>query len=241
MLLTHDWLLVESASLSTTIEALSVTARISLPGLQWLHPRLNPLSSYSQIRPTRTPDDIFNQSTNNCLQFLALVSAFGMLSGGVIPAAAQEPTAAETHNVFKRPQFADEQQRHTINVLKLFRRQQYADAEQALRKLILKFPDWPMHHFNLAATLARQDKTNEALDSLELALGKGFANRQAIEKNPAFNTLRGLPRFQTLLDGMRQSSTSPLQSVQNRSVRLIDDGVALVDETNTFGSPTAKR
>ena len=79
---------------------------------------------------------------------LALVGATGMFSGGVKPAAAEQPVAVKARNVFQMPQFADEQHRHTINVLKLFRRQQYADAEQALRKLILEFPDWPMHHLH---------------------------------------------------------------------------------------------
>ncbi|MEP1772023.1 MAG: hypothetical protein ABJJ72_15860, partial [Anderseniella sp.] len=118
-------------------------------------------------------------------------------------------------------------------VLKLFRHQRYAEAEQRLRQLILEFPDWPMHHYTLAAVLARQDKTKEALDNLKLALSKGFTSRQAIAKNPVFNTLRGLPRFQSLLDGMPLKSQSPLQGAQKRDGRLVEDGIALVDEINT--------
>ena len=113
-----------------------------------LHPRLSQLSSHHigfdqsghYMMPARGARTII------CLA-IALAGAPGMFSGRVTPASAEQLVAGKNSNVFQMPQFAEKQRLHTMNVLKLFRRQRYADAEQALRKLIHEFPDWPMHHF----------------------------------------------------------------------------------------------
>ncbi len=162
------------------------------------------------------------------------LSLFGVLSGAAQTATAQNTVTADIRSVFQMPQFAEEQRLQTIKVLKLIRDRKYADAEQSLRQLIQKFPDWPMHHYTLAATLARQDKTDAAIDSLKSAVDKGLGNRGVLERDPAFNTLRGLPRFQSLLHEMKQQPSSFLHGARTPMAKPVKDGTAHVDESNTI-------
>ena len=107
-----------------------------------------------------------------------------------------------------------------------------------MRQLIGRFPDWPMHHYNLAAVLARQDKSELALESLAAAIKLGLADRAMIERDPALATLRSLPRFQELLAKTgRAHRNAEGEGHSPGAQALVESGRAVVDETNTVWEP----
>lgn len=176
-----------------------------------------------------------------------LAPLFAMLACGVAFATAgfstpiQKPPAplmTEPKNVFEKPAYAALQLALTKSIITLFRERRYAEAENSLRKLIDRFPNWPVHHYNLAAALARQDKHDDALERLDIAIRTGFKNRRVMERDPDLDTLRALPRFKELLAKSKQPAVTSAQkrrlSVKAYSVR---NGRALIDETNTAWEP----
>lgn len=157
--------------------------------------------------------------------------------GGTIaePETKQAPQPA---NVFEMPAYASLQQLLTKAVITLFRDRRYADAEKALRHLVDRFPNWPVHHYNLAAALARQNKHKEALESLDTAISRGFASKMAMERDPDLDTLRELPRFRELLAKLAQRSKAMARKARPPFMpRLVQEGRAIVDGTNTAWDP----
>ena len=157
--------------------------------------------------------------------------------GGTIaePETQQAPQAA---NVFKMPAYASRQQLRTKAIIALFRDRRYAEAEKALRHLVDRFPNWPVHHYNLAAALARQNKRKEALESLDTAISRGFTNGIAMERDPDLDTLRELPRFGELLAKLPQQSEAKARKARLQiTPHLVQEGRAIVDGTNTAWEP----
>jgi protein O-mannosyl-transferase len=77
-------------------------------------------------------------------------------------------------------------------------------ALEVLRPLASAGSTLPEVHYNLACTLARLNRPEEALASLKTALELGFSDRKLLESDPDLRTLRELPAFKRLLD-----STAP--------------------------------
>ena len=176
------------------------------------------------------------------LAFLAtlLISAAAITvpgRGEAIAASETEP-APQARNVFQKPAYVWLQHRLTLAVITLFRERRYAEAEEALRQLVDKYPNWPVHHYNLAAALARQDKSEEALESLETAIRRGFTNKMAMERDPDLDTLRELPRFQELLAQLDQQPVATAGKARPAFMPLlVQKGRAIVEETNTAWEP----
>ncbi|MGI9374022.1 MAG: TPR end-of-group domain-containing protein, partial [Hyphomicrobiales bacterium] len=105
-------------------------------------------------------------------------------------------------NVFQLPEMTKQQTRLSFPILNLFRQKKYAEAEKELREWIEKYPDWPLHHYNLGAALARQGKTEEALDSLEQAITLGFDNRGILARDEDYAEFHDMPRFIELVSRM---------------------------------------
>ncbi len=63
-------------------------------------------------------------------------------------------------------------------------------------------PDDTVTLYNAACTYATLGRHEEALDSLEKALDKGYGHREWIEHDPDFAPLRDTPRFRALLEAM---------------------------------------
>ena len=146
--------------------------------------------------------------------------------------------APRAANVFEMPAYASLQQRLTKSVIRLFRDRRYAEAEKALRHLVDQFPNWPVHHYNLAAALARQNKRAEALESLDKAISRGFTSKIALERDPDLDTLRELPRFRELLVNLDQRfKAKPRKARKSFVPRLVHEGRAIVNGTNTAWEP----
>ena len=143
-----------------------------------------------------------------------------------------------TGSVFEMPAHVALQQRLIREIIDLFRNQRYAKAEKALRSIIVNYPNLPLHHYNLAAALARQKKLDAALESLDTAISLGFMNRMVIARDPDFGSLRELPRFRELLAKLTQKSEATKRNARRPIIpRLVQNGRAIVDRTNTIWEP----
>jgi len=140
----------------------------------------------------------------------------------------------QTRSVFQMPAHGLLQQRLTLPIITLFNNRRFAEAESALRQLIEEYPSWPVHHYNLGAALARQNKHDAALESLAKAISLGFANNAAMERDPDLNTLRTLPRFKELLADVTELSVrAKISAYPPLAPRPVERGLAVVDEANT--------
>ena len=149
---------------------------------------------------------------------------------------AAEKPVGDAPTVFQMPAFAAQQHQHTLPIIALFRDQQFAKAESVLRQLTETYPTWSVHHYNLAAALARQGKTEAAIASLEKAIDLGFINRDALSNDTDLDALRGLPEFDALFDRLAKKSRTRQAGIQVNP-RLVEDGRALVDKSNTLWEP----
>lgn len=183
------------------------------------------------------------RASHRILERIGPAVAVGLaLALGTVPALAQQDAETEKLSypgVFELPSYAAGQNRLTLSIVALFQQKRYADAEAALRKAIEQYPIWPVHHYNLGAALALQDRPDEALDSLEKAVALGFASPRTLTDDPDLESVRDRPRFQALLDRVKTDPVrTPLNAGSaNAAARAVDKGVALVDVDNTVWIP----
>jgi len=126
-----------------------------------------------------------------------------------------------------------------LPIIRLFREKQYAKAEEALRKLVQKFPNSALYRYNLAAALARLGRTDAALESLTLAIDYGFENKPALEHDPDLASLRGHARFKALVAELDANAAARVEKAKSVPVRPfpVEHGRALVSEVNTSWIP----
>jgi len=74
------------------------------------------------------------------------------------------------------------------------------EAYEWMNKALRLYPDDAGVLINGACLFAKDNKKEEALDLLEVAVGKGFGKRDWIMNDPDYNSLRDEPRFKALLD-----------------------------------------
>jgi serine/threonine protein kinase/Flp pilus assembly protein TadD len=79
--------------------------------------------------------------------------------------------------------------------------QQEKGLEWAERALAID-PDDAGVRYNVACLYALEGKANRAITCLENAIQVGFGNKNWIEHDPDLDSLRGYPRFQTLIEKM---------------------------------------
>lgn len=167
-----------------------------------------------------------------------LISTLGILLPSPGIAELETEKAPQPANVFQMPAYVSLQTQLTKAVIILFYQRRYAEAEEALRGLIEKFPNWSVHHYNLAAALARQNKNEEALKSLEQAISLGFSSKSAMEQDPDLDRLRQLPRFQELLAKLEQEPKTTAGTAPPSFIpKLVQERLAIVDESNTAWEP----
>jgi tetratricopeptide (TPR) repeat protein len=76
-----------------------------------------------------------------------------------------------------------------------------AAIEYARRALTIN-PDDPLLLYNIACMHALLGNSNDSLDCLEKAVDKGYGQKDWVEHDSDLNSLRELPRFQRILEGM---------------------------------------
>jgi tetratricopeptide (TPR) repeat protein len=67
----------------------------------------------------------------------------------------------------------------------------------------------PGVRYNVACLYAIEGAAHEALDCLEQVVRAGFQNPEWMEKDPDLSSLRGLPRFRALMEGLGSAPPAP--------------------------------
>jgi serine/threonine protein kinase/Tfp pilus assembly protein PilF len=75
-------------------------------------------------------------------------------------------------------------------------------ATNYARRALTINPDDPLLLYNISCMYALLGNPNEALDCLEKAVDKGYGQKDWVEHDSDLNSLRDLPRFKTIVDGM---------------------------------------
>ena len=91
---------------------------------------------------------------------------------------------------------ADELSRRAVTLIE---HGKLSDAEHALRGALALMPDNWRCLYNLASVQAANGESDAALDDLERAADNGFTDFSHLKHNPAFASLRDLPRYRRLL------------------------------------------
>ena len=165
------------------------------------------------------------------LRFCCLIVLFCI----VAPAAGQ---SAEPPNVFDLPQLQVRQAVLQHRIAALFAKGEYAEAERHCRAAVELIPQNSNSHYNLACALARQDKIDRALASLEKAVELGFDSADHIAKDEDLASLRESERFKRVLEDAGKAKPDPNAAWRYKvEPAAIEDGVATVDEKNTAWDP----
>ncbi len=100
--------------------------------------------------------------------------------------------------------------------------------------LVRHFPMFAKPRYRYAVRLANKPDTppEAVLEMLESAVERGYSDVKRLRVEPAFDSLRDLPRFRDLVDAAgrpRMPDPGPVET----GPTAIEDGIALVAETNT--------
>lgn len=76
----------------------------------------------------------------------------------------------------------------------------FSEAEKRLKKIIAAFPWHGQSHYLLASLMAIQGRTDEAIESLKVAIDNGFSNQSALYKDPNLVRIREDKRFAVLAE-----------------------------------------
>jgi tetratricopeptide (TPR) repeat protein len=77
-----------------------------------------------------------------------------------------------------------------------------ADAVRYGRAAAALYPNIAVVQYNLSCALARNAEPEAALDALAAALRAGYRDRAAIDGDPDLESLRTMPRYRELMDGL---------------------------------------
>ncbi len=75
-------------------------------------------------------------------------------------------------------------------------------AEEYARRALAINPEDPLLLYNVSCMYAVLNNTDEALRSLEQAVDKGFGQKDWVAQDSDLDSLRGLPRFESIVAGM---------------------------------------
>lgn len=76
------------------------------------------------------------------------------------------------------------------------------------RQLVRLVPENPTAHYNLACSLARLERRDEALDALEQSVARGYADPEYMQADEDLENLRGEPRFRELVRRLEARATA---------------------------------
>jgi len=121
----------------------------------------------------------------------------------------QEPRAA---TVFEMPRLSE-------RLTAAIREQKWAAAEPLCRRMAEVVPDDAGTRYNLACILARMDRLDEAMQSLEAAVARGFHDVDLVQRDDDLQSLRDQPAFPSLLDAMRNRRRTTGDAIQPNATR----------------------
>ncbi|MFV2093291.1 MAG: hypothetical protein ACC634_09430, partial [Hyphomicrobiales bacterium] len=151
---------------------------------------------------------------------------------GLIFSATAQPTGVAPLNckVFEAPALYQQRLLAQLPLGPLLQQGRYEEAERFLEDMSPKFPDWADIDYNLAATQARQGRSDDALDNLTVAINKGFSRYALMARDADFASLKGNSRFTMLLAGVRANVAARKAEITPAEIA---DGSAFVTAGNT--------
>lgn len=114
-------------------------------------------------------------------------------------------------NAFDLPRLQAEQVAEHTRIAALLDEGDFAEAEQRLRRAIERIPQDSGAHYLLACVLARQDRADEALSTLEQAVAMGFHDEERLTTDESLESLRADQRFQAILEAARTADADEPQ------------------------------
>jgi hypothetical protein len=121
----------------------------------------------------------------------------------------QTPRAA---TIFEMPRLAE-------RLAVAIREQKWAVAEPLCRRMAEVVPNDAGTRYNLACILARTDRQDDALQSLEAAIERGFNDADHALRDEDLRSLRDLPAFESLLDTMRNRRRTTAEASNKAAAR----------------------
>jgi hypothetical protein len=141
---------------------------------------------------------------------------------------------AEQPSVFELPRIHARYTMHTVQAKNFIVQEKFSEAEAALRDAIKLFPFESHGIYNLSCVLARQDKLDEALTTLQEAIKAGFRDVKQLQTDADLTPLRARKEFAELLKQAETAapiSRGPWQYKVEPAV--VEQGIAYVSELNT--------
>jgi tetratricopeptide (TPR) repeat protein len=89
------------------------------------------------------------------------------------------------------------------------RARRYEEGLEVDHELVRRFPDDPTTHYNLACSLALLGRSEAALEELERAVALGYDDREHLLADEDLVSLRGSPRFESLVRALASSGGPP--------------------------------
>ncbi|MBN1864744.1 MAG: tetratricopeptide repeat protein [Victivallales bacterium] len=140
------------------------------------------------------------------------------------------------NSIFDMPKQHEELTRYSLMTIAAARAGRFGEAEKIIRQAVALYPDASVTHYNLACMLALQGKTEDALNSLEESIEKGFRDARHIREDNDLSSLRGCPEFKSLIEKAEKLSVNKEEKIIPPG--KIKDGIALISEANTIWNPS---
>ncbi len=152
-----------------------------------------------------------------------------------VPDLPEAPVTPAPAGVMQAPQVMAFNRMADAQVHALFRQGEYEQAERMLRASIQRSPNQPVYHYNLACSLARQKRIDEAFASLQQAVTLGFVHVQPLRMDADLDGLRADDRFAAILESaeIRRAAIESRSGRPFEAIRVMPGGPARVTDTNT--------
>jgi hypothetical protein len=149
--------------------------------------------------------------------------------------AADEPRES---SILDLPKLQASQIAGQAQVVLLMRAKEFDKAESLLRLMTRHNPKSPATRYNLACLLALRDQTDEAFDTLELAVELGFRNIAHLENDPDLVNLRKDKRFAGILKAAAEPFEGSIWPKFPKPIPAVEkDGEVVLNELNLGYDP----
>jgi hypothetical protein len=166
----------------------------------------------------------------SCLAYsLAAVICFS-----AFPSPGEESKEAKDESVFDRPKQQTRFLSLQVRIRNAFALKDFPKAENLLREAIEISPHDAGSYYNLACSLALQNRLEAALEAISEAVALGFDDAGMMLSDPDLSALHRVARFSYLVHRL-ETGKSPRSQIPPPGVvaQPIDKGIARVSESNT--------